>query len=68
MVVLSQSAPAHVGREVERAASKRKPIIAFRIDAAPLSPELEYFLSNSPWIDVAALGVEMRDTMHSSRR
>jgi TolB-like protein/Flp pilus assembly protein TadD len=59
LIVLSQSAVAssHVGRELERAASKRKPIIALRIDAAPLSPELEYFLSNSQWIDVAALGM-----------
>ena len=40
VLVLSASAMAssHVGREVERAASKHKPIIAFRIDAAPLSP------------------------------
>ena len=59
VLVLSASAmaSAHVGREVERAASKRKPIIAFRIDAALLSPELEYFLSNSQWIDVPALGM-----------
>jgi hypothetical protein len=57
LIVLSQSAVAssHVGREIERAASKRKQIIALRIDTAPLSPELEYFLSNSQWIDVAAL-------------
>ena len=59
VLVLSASAmaSAHVGREVERAASKRKAIIAFRIDAALLSPELEYFLSNSQWIDVPALGM-----------
>jgi TolB-like protein len=50
-------ASAHVGREVERAASKRKPIIAFRVDAAPLSAALEYFLSQSQWIDVPALGM-----------
>jgi TolB-like protein/Flp pilus assembly protein TadD len=47
----------HVAREVERAASKHKPIIAFRMDSAPLSPGLEYFLSNSQWIDVPALGM-----------
>jgi adenylate cyclase len=59
LIVLSQSAVAssHVGREVERAASKRKQIIAFRVDAATLSPELEYFLSNSQWIDVPVLGM-----------
>jgi TolB-like protein len=50
-------ASSHVGREVERAAAKKKHIIAFRIDAAPLSPELEYFLSNSQWIDVPTLGM-----------
>jgi TolB-like protein/Flp pilus assembly protein TadD len=59
VLVLSTRAMAssHVGREVERAASKRKQIIAFRLDAAALSPELEYFLSNSQWIDVPALGM-----------
>jgi adenylate cyclase len=59
LIVLSQSAVAssHVGREVERAASKHKQIIALRIDAAPLSPALEYFLSESQWIDAVALGM-----------
>jgi TolB-like protein len=59
VLVMSGSAvdSAHVAREVERAASKRKPIIPFRIDAAVLNPELEYFLSNSQWIDVAKLGM-----------
>ena len=60
-LVLALSADAmassHVGREVERAAAKKKHIIAFRIDAAPLSRELEYFLSNSQWIDVPTLGM-----------
>ena len=59
VLILSGSAmaSAHVGREIERAASKHKPVIAFRIDAAPLSRSLEYFLSNSQWIDVPALGM-----------
>jgi TolB-like protein len=59
VLVLSESAVAspHVGREVERAASKHKPLIAFRIDTAPLSRALEYFLSESQWIDVRALGM-----------
>jgi Tol biopolymer transport system component len=61
-VVLVMSANAisssHVGREIERAASKRKPIVAFRIDAAALNPGLEYFLSGSQWIDVRALGLK----------
>jgi TolB-like protein len=59
VVVLSQSAVAssHVGKEIERASSKNKKIIAFRIDPAPLTPALEYFLSESQWIDVPALGM-----------
>jgi TolB-like protein len=58
VLVMSANAvdSAHVAREVERAASKRKPIIPFRIDGAALNPELEYFLSNSQWIDVPKLG------------
>jgi len=59
VLMLSGSAVAspHVGREIERAASKHKHIIAFRIDAAALSPALEYFLSESQWIDMPALGM-----------
>jgi hypothetical protein len=59
VLVMSGSAvdSAHVAREIERAASKRKPIIPFRIDTAALNPELEYFLSNSQWIDVPMLGM-----------
>jgi hypothetical protein len=59
LLVMSGSAvgSSHVAREVERAASKGKPIIPFRIDSAALNPELEYFLSNSQWIDVPKLGM-----------
>jgi TolB-like protein/Tfp pilus assembly protein PilF len=59
VLVLSASAMGsdHVSREVERAASKHKPIIAFRIDSAALNPGLEYFLSNSQWIDVPVIGM-----------
>jgi TolB-like protein/Tfp pilus assembly protein PilF len=59
VLVLSANAMAseHVSREVERAASKHKPVVAFRVDAARLSAELEYFLSRSQWIDVPALGM-----------
>ena len=47
VLVMSASAvaSAHVGREVERAGSKHKRIIAFRADARPLNAALEYFLS-----------------------
>ncbi len=59
VLVLSASAVAssHVRREVERAASKHKPIIAFRIDGAALNRALEYFLAESQWIDVSKLGM-----------
>jgi TolB-like protein/Flp pilus assembly protein TadD len=59
VLVMSANAVAssHVGKEIERASSKRKPIIAFRIDAAPLNHALEYFLSESQWIDVKTLGM-----------
>ena len=48
--------PRACGPEVERAASKNKPVYAFRIDGAALNPALEYFLSQSQWIDVPAFG------------
>jgi hypothetical protein len=53
ILVLSESAvgSAHVGKEIERASAKGRPIIALRIDAAPLTPALEYFLSESQWIE-----------------
>ncbi len=59
VLVLSENAliSPHVGRELERAASKRRRIIVLRTDAAPLTRSFEYFLSESQWIDVAALGV-----------
>jgi TolB-like protein/Flp pilus assembly protein TadD len=58
VLVLSGSAVSspHIAREIERAASKRKPIIPLRLDVAALNPELEYFLSNSQWIEVPQLG------------
>lgn len=59
VLVLSEhtvSSP-HVGREVERAASKWRGIIVLRTDAAPLTRSFEYFLSESQWIDVSALGM-----------
>ncbi len=48
----------HVGKEVERASSKNKSIIAVRTDTAVLPPALEYFLSESQWIDLGAEGTE----------
>lgn len=59
VLVLSDSALAsqHVGKEIERASSKGRPIIALRTATAPLPPAFEYFLSESQWIDVGAGGV-----------
>jgi TolB-like protein len=48
----------HVGKEIERASSKQRPIIALRTDATPLTPALEYFLSESQWIDVTPRGID----------
>jgi TolB-like protein/Flp pilus assembly protein TadD len=60
ILVLSESAIAssHVSKEIERASSKKRPIIALRIDAAPLTPALEYFLSESQWVDAQAGNVD----------
>src|SRR5882762_11805026 len=60
VLVLSESAIAssHVSREIERASSKKRPIIALRIDAAPLSPALEYFLSESQWVEAQTGSME----------
>jgi serine/threonine-protein kinase len=60
VLVLSASAvaSAHVGKEIERASSKRRPIIALRIDAAPLAPAFEYFLSESQWIEAPGGALE----------
>ena len=53
VLILSESAVAspHVGKELERSASKRHPIIAIRVDNSPLTPAFEYFLSESQWVD-----------------
>ena len=48
----------HVLREVERASSKRHPVVSLRIDNAPLPAGLEYFLNSSQWLDAQAAGVE----------
>jgi TIR domain len=59
ILVLSEHAVSspHVGKEIERASSKRRPIIAVRTDRAALTPALEYFLSESQWIDAGDTGV-----------
>ena len=61
VLVLSKNAAdsQHVIREVERASSKRHPVVSLRIDAAPLPAGLEYFLNTSQWLDASALGVKV---------
>ncbi len=60
VLILSEQAvaSAHVGKELERATSKRHPIIALRTDIAPLTPAFEYFLNESQWIQVRAGGTD----------
>jgi hypothetical protein len=60
VLILSEHsvASAHVGKEIERASSKRRRIIAFHVDTAPLTRAFEYFLSESQWIDVGTSRTE----------
>src|ERR1700680_1674259 len=55
VLVLSQHAAVshHILREVERASSKRHPVISLRVDRAPLPAGLEYFLNTSQWLDAS---------------
>jgi TolB-like protein/tetratricopeptide (TPR) repeat protein len=55
VLVLSQHAAIshHILREVERASSKRHPVISLRIDRAALPAGLEYFLNTSQWLDAS---------------
>jgi len=60
ILVLSKSAieSSHVLREVERASSKKRPVLSIRLDATPLPPDLEYFLSANHWLDASGGPVE----------
>ena len=55
VLILSQDAVSspHVLREVERATSKRHPIVSLRIDQEPLPADFEYFLNTSHWLDAS---------------
>jgi formylglycine-generating enzyme required for sulfatase activity len=44
----------HVIREIELAFTARRPILPVRIGGATPSPDLQYFLSRSQWLDVGA--------------
>jgi len=60
LLVLSEYAAEspQVAREIERAVSKNKKIIAFRIEDFPLNKSLEYALSSVHWFDATNLLVE----------
>jgi TolB-like protein/Flp pilus assembly protein TadD len=55
VLVLSEhsATSSHVLREVERASSKRHPVISLRIDTCPMPAGLEYFLNTSQWLDAS---------------
>ncbi len=58
-----------VAREVERAASKGITIFPLRLDDTPLAPEMEYFISNTHWLDALTDPVEEHlHTLHQSLR
>jgi TolB-like protein len=60
VLILSEQAVAspHVGKEIERASSKRRRIVALRTDDVSLPRAFEYFLSESQWIDVGSAGID----------
>jgi TolB-like protein/Tfp pilus assembly protein PilF len=60
VLVLSENSAdsPHVLREVERASSKRHPVLSLRLDRAPLPEALEYFLNTSHWLDARPVGLE----------
>ena len=55
VLILSKNAAdsPHVIREVERAASRRRPVISLRIDQVDLPADLEYFLNTSQWLEAS---------------
>jgi adenylate cyclase len=59
VIILSEQAVAspHVGKEIERASSKRRRIVALRTDSVSLPRAFEYFLSESQWIDAGSTGI-----------
>jgi tetratricopeptide (TPR) repeat protein len=47
----SANASEQIKHEVERAGNRGMPIIPFRIENVPPSPDLAYFISNAQWLD-----------------
>ncbi|MCK5772188.1 MAG: hypothetical protein KAH57_00220 [Thermoplasmata archaeon] len=54
---ISNASP-QVLREVERAVSKKIKIIPVRIDDTYMSPDMEYFISSSHWLDATSPPIE----------
>jgi len=52
------NASPQVLREVERAVSKKVPVIPFRVEDVRMSRSFEYFLSNHHWIDAFSPPIE----------
>lgn len=52
LLLMSQSAneSPHVLREIERAVSKKKPIIVYKLEEVTLSKSMEYFLMTHQWV------------------
>jgi formylglycine-generating enzyme required for sulfatase activity len=51
IVTPASLASPHVLSEIGHAFGEKKPIIPFRLSAAPLPPKFDYFLSLSQWLD-----------------
>jgi TolB-like protein/tetratricopeptide (TPR) repeat protein len=60
VLILSEHAVGspHVGKEIERASSKRRRIVTLRTDSASLPGAFEYFLSESQWIEAGSGGLD----------
>lgn len=60
VLILSEHAVGspHVGKEIERASSKRRRIVTLRTDSASLPGAFEYFLSESQWIEAGSGGFD----------
>ena len=56
---LSANASPYVLREIERAVAYERPVLSVRLDGAPPSPSLEYYLNLLQWLD-APRGIESR--------
>lgn len=67
ILVYSEAANAsqHVLREVERAVAKKIPLIAYKIEDAPLSKSMEYFLLSNQWLDATVKGNHTDELYHS---